>query len=239
MPAHSDHALGLTLPFFNESDCCEAVVESTHRALSAVGEPFSLALVNNGSTDSTGETLERLTTQLANCRVAHLPENAGYGGGILHGLTLLAEPIVGWHWGDGQISPDTIVAAWQLMIRRPFQMVKAARVSRHDGASRAPVSALYAQACQHLLSLESPDVNGCPKLFRRSLFDQLDLRSSDWLLDLEAVSKVEAKNLRIGCVDAEMRARSGGQSKVRWSTVAEFALAIGKIRWHQPPWESP
>jgi glycosyltransferase involved in cell wall biosynthesis len=236
MPARSDHALGLTLPFFNEGDCCEAVVESTHRVLSAVGEPFSLALVDNGSSDSTGSSLDQLAERLPNCHVVHLQENAGYGGGILAGLTLLKEPIIGWHWGDGQISPETVVAAWQLMIQRPFQMVKAARVTRHDGASRARVSALYARACQHLLTLESPDVNGCPKLFRRALFDQLNLRSSDWLLDLEAVSKVEALNVRIGCVDAVMRARSGGQSKVQWSTIAEFTLAIARIRWSGPPW---
>jgi hypothetical protein len=122
------------------------------------------------------------------------------------------------------------------MLLRPFQMVKASRVERRDGSSRRRVSKLYAWACRSWLALESPDVNGCPKLFRRPLLESLDLQSNDWLLDLEAICKVEARDLRIGCVDAVMLPRPGGTSKVCWSTVIEFSRAIAAMRLTGDRW---
>jgi len=237
MAASWEHSLGLSIPFFNEEACCEEVVTAVHTALSAVHPEFHLALVDNGSTDRTGAILRELEERFQQCTVVHLAENAGYGGGIRAGLQRLDTQILGWHWGDGQISPETIVSAWKLMIRRPFQVVKASRTRRLDGTNRARISAIYAQACQQVLGLESPDINGCPKLLRRELLEQLDLRSSDWLLDLEAIYKIEALNLRIGCVDAVMHARRTGKSNVAWSTIREFTLAIARTRLNSPPWK--
>ena len=152
----------------------------------------------------------------------HLSENAGYGGGILAGLHRLQTPVVGWCWGDGQVEPAIVVEAFLMLVDQRLDLVKARRTVREDGMQRRIVTRVYNTTMQAAFGLDTSDVNGCPKLMTQRAFDRLQLRSLDWFLDPECLLKASESGLSIGEVDAVMRARSGGASKVRGETITEF-----------------
>ncbi len=78
-------------------------------------------------------------------------------------------------------------------------------------------------AVMRALGVVTPDVNGCPKLFRAEALDALELTSTDWFIDAEAVLGAEARGWRIADAPVVMRPRTTGRSKVRLATVVEFA----------------
>lgn len=225
--------LGLAIPLYDEEDCAEAVVTALHGALTAARAPFELALVNNGSTDGTGAVLNRLAVGLPGVKVLHLEHNAGYGGGVLVGLRSLRTPALGWCWGDGQVAPEVVVEAWRRLRAGDVDLVKARRVERQDGAQRAVVSRVYNGLMQRGFGLDITDTNGCPKLMTRAAWDALAPRSTDWFLDPEVMLRAAELGLRVAEVDAVMRPRAGGASKVSGQTVLEFArhLAAWKRGW--------
>ena len=223
--------LGLAVPLYDEADCCEAVVRGLVSTLASAGIPTTLALVNNGSTDGTGAIIDRLARTLPGCQALHLTANAGYGGGILAGLASLATPILGWFWGDGQIGPDAVVAAYRLLTDEGLDLAKARRVRRHDGLQRAAISRVYNTVMRLGFGLPSDDCNGCPKLLTRAALDRVAPRSRDWFLDPEVMLRAAELGLRWGEVDAVMQARAGGSSKVRWSTSVEFARRL--LAWRR------
>lgn len=212
--------LGLSVPLYNEQACVERTVAGLLDAMQGV--PVQIALVNNGSTDDTGRLVNRLSIRHTQVDAVHLTENAGYGGGILAGLSRLETPVVGWTWGDGQVEPAVVRACWERLLEGDVDLVKARRVERQDGRDRALVSGVYGRVMRHAMGVTTPDVNGCPKLMPRGVYEQLALRSLDWFLDPEAILKAEALGLRIAHVDAVMRPRPGGESKVNWGTVRQF-----------------
>mgnify|MGYP001203370565 CR=1 FL=1 len=222
--------LGLSIPLYNEATLVTEVVASIHAALQQAQIQSTLVLVNNGSEDRTGEIVDDLAIP-GEIEVVHLRQNHGYGGGILAGLAHLEAAglpdIVGWCWGDGQVSPSVLprlVAA----IRNGADMAKAQRTERQDGATRQLVTTAYA-ATMRLAGVTDPDVNGCPKLMTRACFEAIQPRSADWFLDAEAMIKAEQLGLQIAREPVVMRPRLAGESKVRLQTVGEFALNIG--RW--------
>lgn len=103
--------LGLSIPMYNEEGATEQVLHQIMYVLRKAEISFHLAVVNNGSTDSTGSIVDHLAQQFSEIIPIHFPENQGYGGGIQAGMRAL-EPlnldIVGWMWGDGQILPDVL-----------------------------------------------------------------------------------------------------------------------------------
>lgn len=231
--------LGLSIPLFDEAAGCEREIRALWHLLRQRNVPFRLVLVDNGSTDGTGDIVDALARRLEGVRALHLATNAGYGGGILAGLEVLDTEVVGWHWGDGQVRPAVVAEAWRLLLDRSLHLVKVHRIRRHDGASRAAVSRLYAAATRWGLGLSEPDVNGCPKLLTRPAFERLALRSRNWLLDLEAVYKAERAGLRMGRIQTPMYRRREGRSKVSPRTALRFAASIAAIRRGHPPWEHP
>ena len=214
--------LGLSIPLFDEEAVCEEVVHSLDSALAEAGIPRKLLLVNNGSKDQTSALINRLATQLDSCTALHLSDNAGYGGGILAGMRALNTPILGWYWGDGQVPAQAVVDCYHQLTESGLPLAKARRTSRFDGPQRERISRVY-NLLLSALAVGVEDINGCPKLFTREAWERLAPASTDWFLDAEVVLRAVEEDLAWGQADTVMNARQGGSSKVKLSTIAEFA----------------
>jgi glycosyltransferase involved in cell wall biosynthesis len=229
-------SLGLSIPLYDEEEGCEREVRALVEALEAAGIPHQLVLVDNGSRDATPSIVDRLAEELPSVSVVHLPNNAGYGGGILMGLAALDTDWQGWHWGDGQIRPAKVIEAYRRMARGDLDLVKIRRVRRDDGWQRRVISAAYNRVACPALGVRIPDVNGCPKIFTRQALEQLRPRSRDWLLDLEVVQNALDDGMRVDWIEATMHPRQGGASKVKLDTVLQFLSSMGRARLGRAPW---
>lgn len=222
--------LGLSIPLYNEAALVTEVVASIHASLEQAGIESILVLVNNGSEDDTGALIDALAVP-GQIDIVHLRQNHGYGGGILAGIAHLEglglPDIIGWSWGDGQVSASALprlVAA----IEDGADLAKTVRPERHDGPLRQLVTTAYA-ATMRIAGITDTDVNGCPKLMTRATFEAIQPSATDWFLDAETVIKAEQLGMRIAQEAVVMRPREAGKSKVGLSTIGEFALNIG--RW--------
>ncbi len=224
-------ALGLAVPLYQEGALVDRVVDELVAALDATGLRWCLALVDNGSTDDTGARIAARAAAHPGILALHLPANAGYGGGILHGLHALRDrhdpALIGWAWGDGQVDP-AVLPALVADCRAGADLAKVRRVRREDGRRRRAITAVYQRATR-ALGVATPDVNGCPKVFQAHRLWALAPASRDWFLDPEVVFGLEAQGARIVDRPGTMRPRAAGRSKVNWATVAGFSLAL--LRW--------
>jgi len=223
-------SLGLVIPLLNEAELTATVAQSTHNVLERSGIPHTLVLVNNGSTDDTGAIVDRLAKELP-VRAVHLDQNAGYGGGILAGLKILEEDspeVVGWCWGDGQVSPEALPPLYRACMKGA-KMAKVVRSERLDGTLRKLVTTGYAWAIK-TIGCDQPDVNGCPKLFRREALSALAPQSTDWFLDAEVVLDAQGNGWDIATHPTVMHPREAGRSKVNAATTVEFVWNLARWR---------
>lgn len=222
--------LGISIPMFNEEGNAERVIARMTKHLASLNISFSIAVVNNGSTDSTGTVLDEICARDPRILSIHLEQNQGYGGGILAGINTLRKyspDVIGWSWGDGQVCA-TVLSSLYKECMSGTDLAKACRIQRQDGYTRRFISSIYAQGMR-IMGTKTPDINGCPKLFRRTFFETLCLESQDWFLDAEAILKTEKKKGIIHNEPVIMEPRTFGESKVRWLTLAEFSKNM--LRW--------
>lgn len=222
--------LGLSIPLFNEEELVTEVVASIQACLQNAGIEHTLVLVNNGSHDRTGDIIRDIH-QPGQIEGVHLFKNFGYGGGILAGIAHLEQTglpdVVGWCWGDGQVSAQVLPPLFAAVVAGS-DIAKVKRTERHDGLQRQVVTHAYA-GLMRVLGVRDPDINGCPKLMSRQAFETIQPQSKDWFIDAETIIKAEALGLSIHQHSAVMRARQAGISKVRLKTLAEFGWNIS--RW--------
>lgn len=225
-------ALSLVLPCFNEEACLEATVPPLAEAFRAAGIAVELVLVDNGSTDGTAAVIERLATRGLPIIAARVPHNRGQGLGIRTGLALGSGPWVGYVCADGQVEPADVVRIYQAAAAAGGPVLaKARRCNRRDGLQRRIVSAVYNGLMRALFpGLPSRDVNGNPKILPRAVAEQMELGTSDWFLEAEIMLKARHLRLRVIEVAVEGKAREGGRSHVRGSTVLEFLANIATWR---------
>ena len=226
-------SLGLSVPMYNEEGAAEQVIHQTMYVLRKANIPFQLAVVNNGSTDSTGAIIDNLGTQNTEVTPIHFNRNQGYGGGILAGMRALTAQnldCVGWMWGDGQVLPDVLPKLVQAC-SNGSHLAKAERTKRKDGLLRKVISKGYSIAMKST-SADSRDINGCPKIFRLDAWESLTIESQDWFLDAEVILESGRNHFQIHQEPVTMQPRQYNQSKVNVRTVLEFGVNIVKWKIH-------
>ena len=90
------------MPCFNEGDNAE---ETIGQALQLEYPNFEVIAINDGSSDHTGDVLDRMSVRCANLRVVHLAENQGKAMALQAGsLVTEAEYLLGID-GDALLDP--------------------------------------------------------------------------------------------------------------------------------------
>ena len=101
--------VAVLIPCFNEGDNAE---ETISHALSLDYPDFEVIAINDGSSDNTGEVLDRLAEKFDKLRVVHLAQNQGKAMGLQAGSLMTdAEFLIGI---DGDALLDPHAAKWMI-----------------------------------------------------------------------------------------------------------------------------
>ncbi|MGH2831172.1 MAG: glycosyltransferase family 2 protein, partial [Solirubrobacteraceae bacterium] len=106
--------LSVVAPVYNEEELVQAFIG---RACAAVADyAFELVLVNDGSSDSTPELLDRIAAEDPRVRVIHLSRNFGHQAALTAGLEHAVGDVVAMIDADLQDPPELIprmVEQWE------------------------------------------------------------------------------------------------------------------------------
>jgi glycosyltransferase involved in cell wall biosynthesis len=216
---------------YNEEGAVGPTISRLFTAFANAGYGLDIVAVNNGSTDRTGEVLQKLRDRFPSLQVHTVRVNQGYGHGLLTGIPLALTEWVGLIPADGQVDAEDVVRLYEAALASDGNVVaKVRRRFRMDGFTRKLISIAYNVLVRALWpTMGTLDVNGTPKLLRREHLTAMQLTSGQWFLDPELMIKAHYLGLRILEVNVFARMRGTGLSHVRPSTCWEFFREL--LRW--------
>jgi glycosyltransferase involved in cell wall biosynthesis len=94
--------LSVFLPAYNEENIIGNTVEKVSDVLSKVAKEWELLVINDGSSDKTGEVIEKMADKDSRIKVINHPQNKGYGGALKSGFYNSRYPWVAFIDSDGQ-----------------------------------------------------------------------------------------------------------------------------------------
>lgn len=186
-------SLSLVLPMYNEEENIERMVEGCLGLGAVVAHEVEVVIVNDASTDKSGEIADRLASEHPEVRVIHHPKNRKLGGTLRTGFAAASKEYVLYMDSDLPIKMDDIPPAFALL--DGADMVIGYRISRAEGVRRAVMSYVYNRMIRLSFGLKVRDVNFSFKLFKRTLLDKITLCSEGSFIDAEFL--IEAT--RAGC----------------------------------------
>lgn len=215
----------LIIPCYNESANLPLLLERCKDLA-----PHEVILVDNGSTDSTPEVLNKLLPAYPHCRSIRVEINQGYGLGILTGLKAAKGDILGWTHADMQTDPHDFLTAIIFFEKSEKNgcniFVKGKRYGR-------PLSDIFFTVGMSffeifLLQRIFWDINAQPVLFSRSFFDSWFVNNSeppsDFALDLYAYYQAKKAKLKIHRFPVNFAERAHGVShwNINWAAKLKF-----------------
>ena len=211
------------MPAYNEADLIETSVREWHTEVISRIEGAELIVVNDCSTDATGEILRKLARELPGLRPVEPPRNGGHGKALLFGFTHVTQPWVFQTDSDRQHLPAEFWSLWKL--KDEFDFVLGTRRTRADGLVRATISTIMRLLNYLLWKTWIADAN-CPfKLMRRSALDRVLQRiPNDTFIPMVMVSVLARKmGFRVTEVMVTHMPRRGGTQSLkgvlRWARI--------------------
>jgi dolichol-phosphate mannosyltransferase len=219
--------ISVVVPAYNEAPNLPTLVEEVEAALSPLGEPWELVVVDDGSTDTSPALLKDLQGQHPALRVVRFVHNAGQSAAFLAGFEAARGAVVVTLDADLQNNPRDIPE----LLRRleGHDAVLGVRQRRRDSALRR-VSSRVANAVRRGVTGDGLSDVGCSlKAFRREA-----------LRDLPRFNGVHRffgtllvwKGCRVAEVPVDHRPRRAGEAKYNVRNRAfRTLLDLLAMRW--------
>ena len=202
-------SLSVFFPCYNEQDNIRRVYESAAKVLGNLGVDYELILVDDGSTDQTPQIMEAIAAADPRVTVVHHPANLGYGAALQSGIRAATKTLVFYTDGDGQFDLSELPPLLPLMQR--YDGVSCFRLDRRDGLHRKFNAWCWTRLVCLLFRMEFKDINCAFKLFKRRMFDGMELRSAGALINAEILARATRHGYAITQVGVHHFPRTRGR----------------------------
>jgi len=157
-------SLSVVVPAFNEEKAVGAEVATLRSVLEKTGWPFEIIVVDDGSTDRTGDAAES-----AGARVVRHWVNRGYGAALKTGIRVAKGNIIGITDADGTYPPDALPRLVSMLVEGQHDMVVGARVGPQAQIPllRRPAKWALARLAELIAGEPIPDLNSGQRVFSR------------------------------------------------------------------------
>jgi dolichol-phosphate mannosyltransferase len=205
--------LSVVIPVFNECENIGPLLDEVSRAIHP-GVHYEIIVVDDGSTDTTAESLAKLRVENPRLRIIRHHINRGQSAALVTGVAAARASWVVTLDGDGQNDPQDIgrllTVCDQDGFLRPDRLITGLRRQRNDNFIRRVSSRIANAVRAGLLHDDCPDTGCGLKLFPREVFLALP-RFDHMHRFLPALFR--GNGCRVIAVDVNHRPRLRGVSK--------------------------
>jgi glycosyltransferase involved in cell wall biosynthesis len=231
-------SLTFMFPMWNEEEMIHRTVDAARETatdLIAAGHigDYEILIVDDASTDKTGQIADEMAAGDHHIRVVHHAVNRKLGGSVKTGLSEACCELVLYTDADMPFDLADLGKALRLMRVYDADIVSAYRFDRTgEGARRAVYSYVYNSIVKVLLGLRIRDVNFAFKLLRREILEHIELESEGSFIDVELLAKAQRRGFHIIQFGVDYFPRDRGTSTLSSPTVIS---AILKELWRLLP----
>ena len=188
-------SISVFFPCYNEQENVERTVHDALAVLEKLDADFEIVVVNDGSSDDTARIADEIAGRDNRARVVHHETNLGYGSALQSGFKAATKELVFYTDGDGQFDISEMPPLLELM--EQFDIVSCYRLDRKDPIVRKINAWCWTKLVCLLFRLKIRDIDCAFKLYKREIFDNIELSSTGALIDTEVLARATRKGYSI------------------------------------------
>jgi glycosyltransferase involved in cell wall biosynthesis len=188
-------SISVFFPCYNEQENVGRTVEKTLVVMEKLNADFEVIIVDDGSNDGTGQIADEIAAGNSRVKVVHHQSNLGYGAALQSGFKAATKELVFYTDGDGQFDINEMPALLPLM--EQYDIVSCYRLNRRDSAIRKINGWCWTKLVCLMFGLKIHDIDCAFKLYKREIFDNIELSSTGALIDTEILARASRKGYSI------------------------------------------
>lgn len=222
--------LSIVVPLYNEEESLPELAEWIDRVCTEHNYRYEVIMVDDGSTDSSWNVIERLRADFPAVRGIRFQRNYGKSAALNEGFKATLAPVVITMDADLQDSPDEIPELYRMIMVEGFDLVSGWKKVRHDNTfTKNLPSKLYNAVNRRMSGLKLHDMNCGLKAYRRKVVKSIEVYG-----EMHRYIPILAKWAgfrNIGEKVVVHRARKYGVSKFGWERFINGFLDLLSIQF--------
>lgn len=201
--------ISVLIPLLNEQESLPELQQRLHDALEAIGKPYEIIYINDGSTDNTQCILENFHQRFPAVKVIEFNRNYGQHMALFAGFQSCQGDIIVTIDGDLQNPPEEIPKLISKM-EEGYEVVATFRKKRQDSLFRRFASSIVNKITSRLVGVKLKDYGCMLRAYSRPVIDHINMctESSSFI---PALANTFAR--KIVEIEVAHEERKKGQSK--------------------------
>ncbi len=226
------NSLSVFFPCINEEGNIEDGVKRAEEVLKKLKVKYEIIIVDDGSTDKTGEIADQLVRQNPHIRVIHHPKNLGYGEALKSGFYNARYETIVYTDGDGQFDFSEVTKLLEKI--KDSDVVIGYRIKRQDSFLRRLFGKGWRLSLLTFFGLTLKDVDCGFKMVRKEVLEKIPHLESQRgaMINAELAIKAKKAGFRIGQVGVNHYPRlSGKPTGNNFKVIIKSFLDLLRLWW--------
>ena len=190
-------SISVILPALNEQENIKKCVLSATKYLERRFDDYEILVVNGASTDNTEEIVKKLAKNDKHIKLINR-KKLGYGVGLRAGVAHASKELIFYTDSDNLFDIEEMDILLPLL--NSYDIVSGYRIKRQDPLMRIFVAEVYNILIRTLFGLKVRDIDASFKLYRKAVFNKIDLKANTGLIDAEILIKAKKVGFSVGQV---------------------------------------
>ena len=204
-------SLSVFFPAYNEEENIGASIKRALDVLGKITSNYEILVVDDGSTDRTGEIVKKFCKKNHKIRIIQHHKNRGYGIALKSGFENAKKDLIFYTDSDLQFDLNEIEKL--LPHIKDNDIVIGYRINREDPIMRLVAAYIYRLIVEYLLDLRVKDPDCAFKLCRKRVIDKIRPFESVRSGDVELLVKAKKHGFRIKEFGIKHLPRTKGKSE--------------------------
>jgi glycosyltransferase involved in cell wall biosynthesis len=188
-------SISVFFPCYNEQDNIARAAQRAIDVLQKLDADYEVIIVDDGSSDATAKIADEITRGNSRVKVVHHPTNLGYGAALQSGFKAATKELVFYTDGDGQFDISELPLLLPLI--KQYDIVSCYRLNRQDNLIRKLNGWAWTKLVSFLFNMKVRDIDCAFKLYKREIFDNIQMSSRGALISAEILARAVRKGYTI------------------------------------------
>jgi len=222
------YTVSFVVPALNEEGVVGAVIERVMGKIVEVNfADYEVLLINDGSTDRTGDIMEQAAARYRNVRVLHNGKNLRFGNSYKRGVREARFDYVVLLCGDGGLPAASLPAIFDCIGKADIVVPWMTNLREIKSPIRYFLSRSYTILLNLLFGYRLHYYNGLP-VHRRDLLERIDITSGGFGFQAEILIKL----LKSGCSYVEVGVEGAEEKKTSVAMRPRNWISVGRTIFH-------
>jgi glycosyltransferase involved in cell wall biosynthesis len=168
--------ISIIIPLYNEEESIPHLIEWLERVISEHGYSSEIIMVNDGSSDSSWEVIERLAKDNNNVKGISFRRNYGKSAALHCGFQAAQGDVVITMDADLQDSPDEIPELYRMVMDENYDLVSGWKKKRYDNTLTKNIpSKIYNATARKISGVKLHDMNCGLKAYRKDVVKAIEV----------------------------------------------------------------